>query len=92
MSGTRPPVVDVPTGWAIPVASDISLSAFDRQAGDFTDTATLTVAPVPGVSAAEAYGSLSTQYTFAVTNTANSSQVVNQVGNPGGGPDPAVRP
>jgi hypothetical protein len=73
-------------GWAIPVASDISLSAFDRQAGDFTDTATLTVAPVPGVSAAEAYGSLSTQYTFVVTNTADSSQVVNQVGNPGGGP------
>ncbi len=73
-------------GWAIPVASDISLSAFDRQAGDFTDTATLTVAPVPGVSAAEAYGSLSTQYTFVVTNTANNSQVVNQVGNPGGGP------
>ena len=73
-------------GWAIPVASDISLSAFDRQAGDFTDTATLTVAPVPGVSAAEAYGSLNTQYTFVVTNTANGSQVVTQVGNPGGGP------
>jgi Fibronectin type III domain len=73
-------------GWAIPVASDISLSASESQAGDFTDTATLTVAPVPGVSAAEAYGSLSTQYTFVVTNTADSSQIVNQVGNPGGGP------
>jgi hypothetical protein len=73
-------------GWAIPVASDISLSAFDRQAGDFTDTATLTVAPVPGVSAAEAYGSVSTEFTFAVTNMANSSQAVTQVGNPSGGP------
>ena len=73
-------------GWAIPVASDISLSALDRQAGDFTDTATLAVAPVPGVSAAEAYGSVSTEFTFAVTNMANNSQAVTQVGNPSGGP------
>jgi hypothetical protein len=73
-------------GWSIPVAADITLSALDKPAADFTDTATLSVTPVAGVTAAEAFGSRSTDFTYSVISTAGGGQPVTQVGNPGGGP------
>jgi hypothetical protein len=72
-------------GWSTPVAADITLSAFDKQASDFTDTATLTVSTASGVTAAEAFGSRDTEFTYSVTST-SGGQPVTQVGNPSGGP------
>src|SRR6202034_377289 len=37
-------------GWSTPVAADITLSALDKPASDFTDTATLTVSTALGVT------------------------------------------
>ncbi len=74
------------TGWALPSVSDISFSASNAQAPDFTDTATLAVSPVAGVSAAQAFGSLNTEFTYVVTNTTNPGQHPTQLGNSSGGP------
>jgi hypothetical protein len=72
-------------GWSTPVAADITLSALDKPAPDFTDTATLTVTTASGVTAAEAFGSRNTDFTYSVTST-SGGQPVTQVGNPSGGP------
>jgi hypothetical protein len=72
-------------GWSTPVAADVTLSALDKPASDFTDTATLTVSPVAGATAAQAFGSRSTEFTYSVTSSSGGGPVT-QVGNPGGGP------
>ena len=74
------------TGWALPSASSITFSASNAQAADFTDTATLSVAPAAGVSAAQAFGSLNTEFTYGLANITNPAQRPVQVGNSGGGP------